>query len=96
MSPKYMYRAHLIERPEFEKHEIFDYAREENDGTIGYRPKGWRADDDYLEKFGTNKWLEPDFTRYFASRSSAVARVKIAEAAGYKAVVKRYVLAECV
>lgn len=85
-----LYRAHIVEYPEFEEYLAVDnpgteYAEE----SWEWRPVGWEADAHYIEKFRTTKWLEPDTNKWFRSRSSAKRRVDLLEAAGYRAVVQQ-------
>ena len=91
MSNNYMYRAHIIEEPEFEEYEAFDHRG--FDGTERRfrwgRPVGWEASAEYVERFKTNKFLEPDTNKWFKSRSSAMDRVKLLRSMGYTAIVQR-------
>ena len=53
------------------------------------KPIGWEPSAEYLERFKTSKWIEPDTSKWFKSRSSAASRVKLLEDAGYRAVVQK-------
>lgn len=87
---KYMYRAQILEKPEFEAYYAFDdRSRHDYDVEEWYRPVGWVADADYIGRFGTDKYFEPDTDKWFKSRSSAAARVKLLEGMGYVAIVQR-------
>lgn len=81
-----LYRAHIVEYPEFEQYEAFD-DREESG--VWTRPVGWTADADYIERFGTDKYFEPDTSKFYKSRSSAKARVDLLNSMGYEAIVQR-------
>ncbi|WP_284785284.1 hypothetical protein [Corynebacterium rhinophilum] len=81
-----IYRAHIVEYPEFEQYEAFD---ERGEGGAWTCPVGWTADADYIERFGTNKYFEPDTSKFYKSRSSAKARVDLLNSMGYRAIVQR-------
>lgn len=87
---KPMYRAQIIERPEFETYFAFDERNFRGlDGEEWSCPLGWEATPDYIERFGTNKYFEPDTDKWFKSRSSAASRVALLESMGYRAIVQR-------
>lgn len=81
-----LYRAHIVEYPEFERYEAFD---ERGEGGVWTCPVGWTADADYIERFGTNKYFEPNTDKFYRSRSSAKARVDLLNSMGYEAIVQR-------
>lgn len=81
-----LYRAHIVEYPEFERYEAFD---EREEGGVWTCPVGWTADADYIERFGTNKYFEPNTDKFYKSRSSAKARVDLLNSMGYIAIVQR-------
>lgn len=92
MPKPYLYRAHIIEYPEFE-----DYiARDWSDRYQGHtkemwcrRPVGWQPDSEYLEHYETDQYFEPATDRWNRSRSSAKRRVDLLNSMGYKAIVQR-------
>lgn len=84
-----MYRVRVIEEPLFETRPCFDTtggARYEIDARC---PVGWYPNDTYIARFGTDKWIEPDTTGMWRSRSSAAMRRDLLNAAGYMAIVQR-------
>ncbi|MDU6479013.1 MAG: hypothetical protein E6534_04190 [Corynebacterium kroppenstedtii] len=83
-----LYRAHIVEEPEFERYYAFD-ERYPGERIEWGKPIGWEPSKEYVERFKTNKWIEPATDKWFRSRSSAAARVKLLEDAGYKAVVQK-------
>lgn len=88
MKENSLYRAYIVEEPEFEEYFAFD------DRYPGHRfewskPVGWEPSPEYVERFKTTKWFEPDTCKWFKSRSSALRRVKLLEDAGYKAIVQK-------
>ncbi|HIW98761.1 MAG TPA: hypothetical protein H9871_01315 [Candidatus Nesterenkonia stercoripullorum] len=94
MSKDYMYRARIIESPEFEEYEAFDdkglYGESPGRRWVTWhRPVGWRASEDYIDHYGTNKFFEPRTERWYKSRSSAADRVKLLGSMGYRAIVQR-------
>lgn len=90
MTDDYMYRAHIIEDPEFETYFTWDHRGDDLVRGIEWnRPVGWEASADYIERFRTNKFFEPDTWKWFKSRSSASSRVKLLESMGYRAIVQR-------
>lgn len=89
MTSQSMYRAHIVEYPEFEEYIAWD----ERDGSpsrfVWERPVGWEPSVDYVERFKTSKFFEPDTDRWFKSRSSAAERVKLLNSMGYRAIVQK-------
>lgn len=83
-----LYRAHIVEEPKFEQYYAFD-ERDQAERIEWSKPIGWEPSTEYVERFKTNKWIEPDTGKWFKSRSSAVARVKLLQDAGYKAIVQK-------
>lgn len=83
-----MWRAHVIEEPEFEQYLAWDERNGETDVTWG-RPVGWEPSTEYVERFKTNKFLPPSTDKWYRSRSSARRRVELLEGYGYRAVVQR-------
>ncbi|WP_293817638.1 hypothetical protein [uncultured Corynebacterium sp.] len=83
-----LYRAHIVEEPQFEQYYAFD-ERDQAERIEWSKPIGWEPSTEYVERFKTNKWIEPDTSKWFKSRSSAVARVKLLQDAGYKAIVQK-------
>ncbi|MBK4144645.1 hypothetical protein GWO57_08350 [Corynebacterium macginleyi] len=84
----YMYRAHIVEEPEFEAYPAFDERNGER-SVEWHRPAGWEASADYIERFRTNKYFEPNTDKWFKSRSSAKERVDLLNSMGYIAIVQR-------
>ncbi|MCX7445861.1 hypothetical protein OS125_11525 [Corynebacterium sp. P7003] len=95
--PDYMYRAHIVEQPEYELREVWRTRPVEtetgwHDSTDTYYthvPAGWYPHPGYVERFKTTDWIQPDTRKWFKSRSSAAERVAILESAGYTAIVQR-------
>lgn len=83
-----LYRAHIVEEPEFERYYAFD-ERYPGERIEWGKPIGWEPSAEYVERFKTNKWIEPATDKWFKSRSSAAARVKLLEDAGYRAIVQK-------
>lgn len=87
-----MYRAQIIEQPEWEEYLAFD-DKPRYPGQPGqelwHRPVGWEASPDYIERFGTDKFFEPNTDRWYKSRSGAKARVDLLNSYGYRAIVQR-------
>lgn len=84
-----MYRAQIVERPEFETYWAFDYRNHYGDSSEWHRPVGWEASPDYIERFLTDKFFEPNTDKWFKSRSSAASRVELLNSMGYVAIVQR-------
>ncbi|PXY04351.1 hypothetical protein [Corynebacterium striatum] len=84
----YLYRAQIIGYPEFEEYEAFDYRYEPFE-TTWEKPVGWEPDEDYINRFKSNKYFEPDTSKFYRSRSSAKARVDLLNSMGYEAIVQR-------
>lgn len=88
MKENSLYRAHIVEEPEFERYYAFD-ERYPGERIEWARPIGWEPSAEYVDRFKTDKWIEPATDKWFKSRSSAAARVKLLEAAGYRAIVQK-------
>lgn len=93
MTNDYMYRARILEQPEWEEYEAFD-ERDRGYGTQRrwekwHRPVGWLASADYVEHYQSDKFFEPNTDRWFKSRSSAASRVSLLRSMGYEAIVQR-------
>lgn len=84
----YMYRAHVVEAPEFDDYIAFDERTGEK-AVEWSRPVGWAASAAYVERFRTNKFFEPNTDKWFKSRSSAKRRVDLLNSMGYVAIVQR-------
>lgn len=84
----YMFRAHIIDYPEFEAYLAHDDRTGEQSVEWG-RPVGWEATPDYVEHFRTDKFFEPNTDKWFKSRSSAKRRVDLLNSMGYIAIVQR-------
>ncbi|VFB07749.1 Uncharacterised protein [Corynebacterium striatum] len=84
----YLYRAQIIGYPEFEEYEAFDYRYEPFE-TTWEKPVGWEPDEGYINRFKSNKYFEPDTSKFYKSRSSAKARVDLLNSMGYEAIVQR-------
>lgn len=84
----HMYRAHIVERPEFERYVAFD-DRTGEQRVEWSRPVGWEASPAYIERFHSDKFFEPSTDKWFRSRSSAKARVDLLNEMGYRAIVQR-------
>lgn len=92
MPKPYLYRAHIIEYPEFEDYIVEDFSGRYGGHNFAFewqRPVGWEADAEYIERFKTTKYFEPDTSKWFKSRSSAKARVDLLNSMGYTAIVQR-------
>lgn len=88
MKENSLYRAHIVEEPQFEAYYAFD-ERFPGERIEWGKPIGWEPSPEYVERFKTNKWIEPATDKWFKSRSSAAARVKLLEDAGYRAIVQK-------
>lgn len=88
MKENSLYRAHIVEEPQFEAYYAFD-ERFPGERIEWWKPIGWEPSPEYVERFKTNKWIEPATDKWFKSRSSAAARVKLLEDAGYRAIVQK-------
>lgn len=93
-----MYRAHIVEYPETETRPVFrkrafSAFNGESDEIVGEYmsnvPRGWNPTEEYIDRFGTDDWIEPDTDKWFKSRTPAANRVAILNDAGYTAVVQR-------
>ena len=94
-----MYRAHIVTYPITETREVFrtrtvDYGdgagwHEEVQEYEAEVPKGWEASPEYIERFGTDDWIEPATDKWFKSRSSAASRVELLNSMGYVAIVQQ-------
>lgn len=86
---KPMFRAHIVEYPEFEEYIAFDERPHYGSSDKWHRPVGWEATPDYIDHFGTDKFFEPNTDKWFKSRSSAASRVALLNEMGYVAIVQR-------
>lgn len=85
-----LYRAQIIDYPEFEDYYAFDYDRGRHETAVEWScPVGWEASDEYIERRQTNKFFEPSTDKWYRSRSSAAGRVSLLESMGYRAVVQQ-------
>lgn len=93
-----MYRAHIVDYPETETRLVFRKraftAEDGGDESIvgeymSQVPRGWNPTQEYVDRFNTNDWIEPDTDKWFKSRTPAANRVKILNDAGYTAIVQR-------
>lgn len=84
-----MYRAQIVEYPEFETYWAFDHRNHYGDSSEWRRPVGWEASPDYIERFMTDKFFEPNTDKWFKSRSSAASRAELLNSMGYVAIVQR-------
>lgn len=96
--PNHMYRAHIVEYPETELRQVFrerthlnDYKEYETTSSeyMAHVPKNWQPTEEYIQRFDTNDWIEPDTNKWFKSRTPAAKRVELLNAAGYTAIVQR-------
>ncbi|MCT2299797.1 hypothetical protein M3G04_02580 [Dietzia cinnamea] len=85
----FMYRVRIIEEPQFETRPCFDTANGEQHYVDARCPVDWYPNDTYIARFGTDKWIEPDTSGMWRSRSSAALRRDLLNAAGYIAIVQR-------
>lgn len=49
-----------------------------------WTPKGWDPDEEYIERFGTDRFIWPSVRRFYLSRSAAVDRALLLEHYGAK------------
>lgn len=85
-----LYRAHIIRYPEMQEVYAERHLDHPEDGGDYFpRPVGWTPDANYVSRFRTERWIEPDTSKFFKSRSSAQARVDILREAGYDAIVQQ-------
>lgn len=86
----HLYRVDIISQPEWEERWCFD-TNHEGDRVEGYWPcpDGWEPHQEYIDRFGTSRWIEPALDKAWRSRSSAAMRRDILNAAGYLAIVQR-------
>lgn len=92
-----MYRAHIVDYPSTETRVVFrtrnvDYGDGWHEETQEYEsqvPESWEPSEEYIERFGTNDWIEPATYKWFKSRSSAAERVALLDSVGYTAIVQR-------
>lgn len=89
MITQHMYRAHIVEEPEWEEYQAWDNRLGDTWEEPWHRPVGWRATPEYTERFDTNKFFEPSTDRWYKSRSSAAERVALLNSMGYTAIVQR-------
>lgn len=87
---EYLYRVDIVSQPEWEERFCFDTDHEgERHKTLEHCPVGWEPHDDYIDRFGTDKWIEPLLDKGWRARSSAAIRRDILNDAGYVAIVQR-------
>lgn len=84
-----LYRAYIVDAPEFEEYIAWDERYGEREEALWERPVGWEPDAAYVERFKSNKFFEPNTDKWFKSRSSAKARVDLLNSMGYVAIVQR-------
>lgn len=84
-----LYRAYIVDSPEFEEYIAWDERYGEREEALWERPVGWEPDADYVERFKSNKFFEPNTDKWFKSRSSAKARVDLLNSMGYVAIVQK-------
>lgn len=85
----YLYRAQILDYPEFEEYFAFDNRVTAGEECVWERPVGWEPSEWYVESFKTNKFFEPDTSKFYRSRSSAKDRVDLLNSMGYRAIVQR-------
>ncbi len=85
----YLYRAQILDYPEFEEYFAFDNRVTAGEECVWERPVGWEPSEWYVERFKTNKFFEPDTSKFYRSRSSAKDRVDLLNSMGYRAIVQR-------
>lgn len=85
----YLYRAQILDYPEFEEYFAFDNRVTTGEECVWERPVGWEPSEWYIERFKTNKYFEPDTSKFYRSRSSAKDRVDLLNSMGYRAIVQR-------
>lgn len=49
-----------------------------------WTPKGWDPDEEYIDRFGTDRFIWPTVRRFYLSRSAAVERALLLEHYGAK------------
>jgi len=82
-----LFRTQILEYPEFETYYAFD-ERTGQESIEWTRPVGWVASEEYVERFETNKFFEPDTSKFYRSRSSARKRTELLNSMGYVAIVQ--------
>lgn len=87
----FMYRVQIIDTPQFELRPCFYTNRPTGKQVYidALCPVDWYPNEDYIARFGTDKWIEPDTTGMWRSRSSAAMRRDLLNGAGYTAIVQR-------
>ncbi|NKV10902.1 hypothetical protein GS909_07890 [Rhodococcus hoagii] len=50
-----------------------------------WAPKGWDPDDDYIDRFQTERFIWPTVRKFYLSRSAAVDRAHLLESYGARA-----------
>lgn len=54
-----------------------------------WKPEGWKADDEWTARFGTDGFFWPSTDREYKSRSGARTRAQLVERYGAKTVIQR-------
>lgn len=87
----FMYRVQIVDTPQFELRSCFDTDRDTGEQRYidAPCPVDWYPHQDYIDRFGTDKWIEPKITSMWRSRSSAAMRRDLLNGAGYTAIVQR-------
>lgn len=83
-----LFRTQILDYPEFETYYAFD-ERTGQESIEWTCPVGWVASEEYVERFRTNKFFEPDTSKIYRSRSSARERAELLNSMGYVAIVQR-------
>lgn len=91
----YLYRVQILEHPDWEQRMCFRRNPSDEPGApeILHEPHlcpvYWEATPDYIDHFGTDRWIAPSTDKAWRSRSSAAMRRDILEDAGFRCIIQR-------
>jgi hypothetical protein len=83
---QYLYRVQIVEYPEGA---IEDQGEHYTTFASDWEPEDWKPSHQYIETFGTSKFIWPTTYKEWKSRSSAVKRKELIESYGAKAIIQR-------
>lgn len=85
----YLYRARVIAYPDG-SHTAHRWIGEDWPVPVPeWKPPGWVATDDYIDRLGTDQFVWPAVGRQFKNRGTVKRRVELLESFGATAVVER-------
>jgi hypothetical protein len=85
----YLYRARVVAYPEGSHTTQHMWGEDWQVPVAGWKPPGWVATDEYIDRLGTDQFVWPTVGRQFKKRATVKRRVELLESLGATAVVER-------